>query len=99
MLAIKTLDFIKECIINGDCSDEELQENMTRMSIATSKDYVKRNDYVNVEQAMTIIGNKNRTKFFQTMRRYGIVNHTINNQHVGYLRSDIERVAKTIKGN
>lgn len=99
MLAIKTLDFIKECIINGDCSDEELQENMTRMSIATSKDYIKRNDYVNVEQAMAIIGNKNRTKFFQTMRRYGIVNHTINNQHVGYLRSDIERVAKTIKGN
>jgi hypothetical protein len=99
LLAIKTLDFIKECIINGDCSDEELQENMERMSIAANKDYINKNDYVNVEQAMKILNMKNRTKFFETMRRYGVANQTLNNQHIGYLRKEVEQISCILKLN
>jgi hypothetical protein len=99
MLAIKTLDFIKECIINGDCSDEELQENMARMSISSANGYINKNDYINVEQAMSIVGTKNRTKFFELMRKHGVVNQTLNNQHIGYLRKEVERVSCLLKNN
>ena len=99
MLAIKTLDFIKECIINGDCSDEELQENMTRISIAANKDYINKNDYVNAEQAMKILDVKNRTKFFDIINRYKVVNHTFNNQHIGFKRKEIEGIACILKNN
>lgn len=98
-LAIKTLDYIKECIINGECSDEELEDNMKRISIAANKDYINKNDYVNVEQAMVIIGTKNRTKFFETMKKYGVVNQTLNNQHIGYLKKEIEQVACLLSYN
>ena len=100
MLAIKTLDFIKECIINGDCSDEELQENMARMSIAANKDYIKKNDYVNADQAMKILGiGYNRKRFFELTKKYGIVNHTMNNQHIGFLRKEIEELACMLNEN
>ncbi len=99
MLAIKTLDFIKECIINGDCSDEELQENMTRISIAANKDYINKNDYVNADQAMKILDVKNRTKFFDIINRYKVVNHTFNNQHIGFKRKEIESIACILKNN
>jgi hypothetical protein len=100
MLAIKTLDFIKECIINGDCSDEELQENMTRISIAANKDYINKNDYVNADQAMKILGiSTNRQKLFQLTREYGIENHTINTQHIGFKRKEIEELARNLKSN
>lgn len=99
LLAIKTLDFIKECIVNGDCSDEELMENMSRIGVYSNEKKLNSNDYVNVEKAMAIIGTKNRNKFFETIRKYGIVNHTMNNQHIGYLRREIEQVANIMKGN
>lgn len=100
MLAIKTLDFIKECIINGDCSDEELQENMARISLAANKDYINKNDYVNSEQAMDILGiSKNRRKLFQLTSKYGVENHTINNQHIGFKRKEIEELARNLKSN
>jgi hypothetical protein len=99
MLAIKTLDFIKECIINGDCSDEELQENMTRISIATNKDYINKKDYVNADQAMKILNTKDRQRFFKIVKEYGIINHTINNQHIGFKRKDIEELACILNDN
>lgn len=100
MLAIKTLDFIKECIINGDCSDEELQENMTRISMAANKDYINKNDYINVDQAMKMLGMKyNRNRFFELTKKYGIVNHTINNQHIGFKRQEIEELAMILGVN
>ena len=95
-LAIKTIDYIKECIIN-DCSDEELAENLQLIHVKGNKDYINKHDYVNVEQAMAIIGTKNRTKFFEIVRSYGIVNQTLNNQHIGYLRKEIEQVAYILK--
>jgi hypothetical protein len=97
MLAIKTLDFIKECIINGDCSDEELQENMSRMGISSVNGRINKNNYVNVEQAMAIIGTKNRHKFFDIVHKYGLVNHKFNNQHIGYIKEEVIKVASTIK--
>jgi hypothetical protein len=99
MLAIKTLDFIKECIINGDCSDEELQENMTRISIVANKDYINKNDYVNADQAMRILNTKARQRFFKVVKEHGIINHTINNNHIGFKRKEIEELARKLNNN
>ena len=35
----------------------------------------------------------NRAKFFELTKEYGIVNHKISNQNIGFLRKDIERLA------
>lgn len=99
-MAIATLDFVKEQIINGNCSDEDIQENMSRMNCEASKDYINKNDYLNADQAMKILGiGYNRNKFFELTRKYGIVNHTLNNQHIGFHRKDIERLACILKNN
>ena len=97
LLAIKTLDFIKECIVNGECSDEELQENISRLGSPIGKDSINKNDYVNVDKAMSIIGTKNRTKFYSIIHKYGMVNHTLNNQHIGFKRNEIEKIALVLK--
>ena len=99
LLAIKTLDFIKECIVNGDCSDEELMENMSRMGSYSNEKKLDSNDYVNVDKAMAIIGVRSRNKFFDIVHKYGIVNHKFNNQHIGYLKKDVEQIACILKGN
>lgn len=99
LLAIKTLDFIKECIVNGDCSDEELMENMSRIGAYSNEKKLDSNDYVNVDKAMTIIGVKNRNKFFEIVHKYGLINYKFNNQHIGYLKKEIEQVACILKGN
>lgn len=95
-LAIKTLDYIKECIIN-DCSDEELMENMSHLGIHSKDRLLSNEDYVNVEKAMAIIGTKNRNKFFNIVHKYGLVNHKLNDQHIGYLKEEVIKVASAIK--
>lgn len=99
-LALSTLDFIKERIIKGDCSDEELQENMSRINCEANDDYINKNDYVNADQAIKILGiGYNRNKLFELTKKYGVVNHTLNNQHIGFKRKEIERIACILKNN
>jgi hypothetical protein len=56
--------------------------------------YFKQEDFVTSDKAMKILhlGN-NRVKFFELTKEYGIENHKISNQNVGFLRKDIERLA------
>lgn len=99
-LALATLDFIKERIIKGDCSDDELNENLSRLNCEANKDYINKNDYINADQAIKILGiGYNRNKLFELTKKYGIVNHTLNNQHIGFKRKEIERLACILKNN
>ena len=99
-LALSTLDFIKERIIKGDCSDAELQENMSRINCEANHDYINKNDYVNADQAIKILGiGYNRNKLFELTKKYGVVNHTLNNRHIGFKRKEIERIACILKNN
>lgn len=99
-MAIAALDFVKERIIKGDCSDEEINNNMSRINCEANKDYINKHDYVNVDQAMKILGlGYNRNKFFQIAKQFGLENYTINNQHIGYNRKEIEKVACVLKNN
>lgn len=99
-LAIATLDFIKERIIQGDCSDEELSENLSRVNCEANKDYINKNDYVNADQAIKILGiGYDRNKLFSLTKKYGVINHTLNNQHIGFKRKEIEQIACILRNN
>ena len=99
-LAIATLDFIKERIIKGDCSDEEINSNISRINCEANKDYINKNDYVNADQAIKILGiGYNRNKLFELTKKYGVINHTLNNQHIGFKRKEIEQIACILKNN
>ena len=98
LMAIGALEYVKERIIAGDCSDEDLTRNMQRINLDINSDYINKNDYINTDQAIKIIGKGcNRTKFFELTKKYGIKNHTLNNQHIGFLKKEIEELAWKLK--
>ena len=100
LMAVEVLDYIKDRIIYGDCSDEEIALSMQKINIDAHKDYINKNDYVNVDQAMKILGlGCNRAKFFKLVKEFGVVNHTMNNQHIGFLRKEIEEIACKMENN
>lgn len=99
-LALDTIDFIKERIIQGDCSEEEIASAMGKVNLDAHKEYINKNDYVNADQAMKILGiGYNRKRFFELTKKYGIINHTMNNQHIGFLRKEIEELACVLNNN
>ena len=99
-LALETLDFITEQIVYGGCDDEDITSVMGKVNIAAHKEYINKNDYVNADQAMKILGiGYNRKRFFELTKKYGIVNHTMNNQHIGFLRKEIEELACMLNKN
>lgn len=94
-MALILLDKIKEQILT-DCDDDEVAESLKKIHPDTS-DYVRKDDYITADKAMKILGlGYNRSKFFSLTKKYNIINHTINNQHIGFLHSDIERLKNII---
>lgn len=94
--ALVIMDSLKEQIMT-DCNDEELQEAMAKFH-PQSHGYVKKDEFVNYDDALKILGlSNNRTKLNNLCKQYGIKNQKINNVCVGFLRKEIERLAKIIK--
>lgn len=97
-MALKVIDFIRERIINDECSDEELSDSMNKLHFDTNKEYVRASDYVNADEAMRILHlGYNRNKLFQLTKKYGIINHKINNVNIGFKRKEIENLSSIIK--
>lgn len=97
-LALSLLDTmyqnIKDKIISNECSDEELTEALVKFHPESHK-YFKQEDFVTADKAMEILHlGFNRGKFFALTKEYGIKNHKISNQNIGFLRKDIERLAE-----
>jgi hypothetical protein len=89
--AIKLLDSLKEQIAN-DCSDDEVAKSLAKFSPETNG-YFKQDDFVTADKAMKMLHlGYNRAKFFALTKEYGIENHKISNQNVGFLKKDIERL-------
>lgn len=87
---------IKEKIVNNECSDEEITEVMVQFHPEKHR-YFKQEDFVTADGAMRILHlGQNRAKFFQLTKEYGIENHKISNQNVGFLRKDIERLREIL---
>ena len=57
---------------------------------AESKGFFDKKSFVNYDKAMRIVGIKQRTRFKEMCDIYNIEQKTINNQKVGFLRTDIE---------
>ena len=57
---------------------------------AESKGFFDKKSFVNYDKAMRITGIKQRTKFKETCDIYHVEQKTINNQKVGFLRTEIE---------
>lgn len=97
--ALALLDSLKQQVLN-DCDETEVAETMVKFHPSLNKDYISKNDYVNADQAIKILGiGYNRNKLFELTRKYGIINHTFNNQHIGFLKKEIEELACKLKNN
>lgn len=96
-LALDLLDNLRSKIVSDDCSDEELTEALVKFH-PENHGYFKQEDFVTSDKAMKMLhlGN-NRAKFFQLTKEYGIVNHKISNQNIGFLRKDIERLVEVLQ--
>lgn len=57
---------------------------------AESKGFFDKKSFVNYDKAMRIVGIKQRTRFKEMCDIHNIEQKTINNQKVGFLRTDIE---------
>lgn len=94
-IALSLWDRVREQIIN-DCDETEVIQTMARFN-PENNGYFKQEDFVTADKAMKILHlGTNRNKFFELTKEYGILNHKISNQNVGYLRKDIDRLAELL---
>lgn len=92
-MALMMLENIRQQLINGECDEEDIQDAMTKFH-PEKNGYFKQEDFVTADAAMKMLHlGYNRVKFFELTKEYGIENHKISNQNVGFLRKDIERLA------
>lgn len=94
-MALSLWDRVREQIIN-DCDEAEVIQTMAKFN-PENNGYFKQDDFVTADKAMKILHlGQNRSRFFQLTKEYGIENHKISNQNIGFLRKDIERLAELI---
>jgi hypothetical protein len=94
--ALALLDSLKKQVMT-DCSEEEIVKSMAKFHPETNG-YFKQDDFVTADKAMRMLHlGQNRNKFFQLTKEYGIENHKISNQNVGFLRKDIEQLCEVIQ--
>lgn len=93
--AIALIDRLKEQVLN-DCDEQEIVNTMAKFNPETNG-YFKQDDFVTADKAMRMLHlGQNRNKFFELTKEYGIENHKISNQNVGFLRKDIERLSELL---
>lgn len=93
--AIALIDRLKEQGLN-DCDEQEIVNTMSKFNPETNG-YFKQDDFVTADKAMRMLHlGQNRNKFFELTKEYGIENHKISNQNVGFLRKDIERLSELL---
>jgi hypothetical protein len=94
--ALALIDTVRTKIMT-DCSEEEIVKSMAKFHPETNG-YFKQDDFVTADKAMRMLHlGQNRNKFFQLTKEYGIENHKISNQNVGFLRKDIEQLCEVLQ--
>lgn len=76
-------------IDNDECNEDYAYGMMSRFN-AESKSFFDKNSFVNYDKAMRIVGIKQRNIFKEACDRHNIEQKVINNQKVGFLRTEIE---------
>lgn len=83
-------------IDDNECDEEQVYRMMSRFN-AESKGFFDKHSFVNYDKAMRIVGIKQRNAFKETCDRYHIEQNVINNQKVGFLRTEIEDLAQRLR--
>ncbi len=94
--ALRFLDDIRDRILKDSCNEAELLYLMGK-SNAHSKGYFKREDFVNYDEAMRILGIGNRVTLKEFLTKHGVKMQKVNNQKVGFLRSEVEALAEEVE--
>ena len=83
-------------IDNDECDEAKAMSMVARYNEETNGFYSK-DSFVNYDKAMKIIGVKNRNEFKTICEANNVTQKTFNNQKVGFLKSDMENLAKRLK--
>lgn len=91
-------EFVKLCkrlireARTGECGEEEISRVLATANPRIFG-YVREEDFVSVDQALKILHlGKNRVKFFELIKDYGITVQTFKGVKVGYLLDEIMRL-------
>lgn len=90
--AIRILKFVIKDIKDGKCTDEEIAEIMTKFHPKSNREYFRKEDYCNADDAMKLLGIRNRNQFFELMKSNGISNHRNEFKDMGYYIGDLEKL-------
>lgn len=85
------LDGVKR-IDNDECNEAQAMGMLNGFN-SESKGFYNKESFVNYDRAMKKLGIKTRNTFKDICEAYGIEQKTINNQKVGFLKSEIEYLA------
>lgn len=97
-MALMMLDNIRQQLIDGECDEADIQDAMTKFHPSANEKFINKDDYINADKAMDILQlGRNRAKFFELTKEYGIESHKMNNMPIGYKKSEILMVAKDIQ--
>ena len=83
-------------IDNNECDESQVYGMMSRFN-AESKGFFDKNSFVNYDKAMRMTGIRQRNKFKETCNEHHIEMNYVNNQPVGFLRTEIEDLAKRLR--
>lgn len=85
--------------INRDECSEEAVSHMLESVNAESKGYYTKYSFVNYDEAMKILHIGNRCTLKTLLDRNKVKMQKINNQRVGFRRSEVEALAKRLNKN
>lgn len=92
--AIRILKLVIKDIKDGRCTDEEITETLTKFHPRSNKEYFRKEDYCNADEAMKILGIRSRNQFFELMKLHGIENHKNDFKDMGFYKGDLERIKR-----
>jgi hypothetical protein len=78
-----------------ECTDEELSSVIGSLN-CERHGFIRPSDYVNTDEAMRMLHLSSRNKFFEVARSLGIESRRVNNQPIGFHKSDIGRMYEEI---
>lgn len=91
--ARQLLQGLLDRVDDDSCSEEEIMYYMSKAN-AHSKGYFKREDFVNYDEAMRILGIGNRVTLKEYLDKNRVKMQKVNNQRVGFLRIEVEALAE-----
>ena len=84
-------------MIDNDQCDEAKAMSMVARYNEETKGYYSKNSFVNYDKAMRIMGIKNRNEFKAVCDANNVTQKMLNNQKVGFLRSEIESLSERLR--